>query len=344
MITMLIRRYTHEHYCTIFNPRTGFFARIEEPGHNEPFWSQHGPELLDISITNWCDKYCETCYRCSDESGEHMSLADYKIVMGQAKAMHAAQVALGGGNPNQHPDFVEILRLTRERFGIVPSYTTNGRGLTEDILDASLQYCGAVAVSAHPPFDDMIRGLDLLERHEIRTNIHFVLDCESIDTAIAWLENPPDFLNGLNAIVFLNYKPIGRSTSPDLLLKMSDRVEFFFEIATSKKQRFKIGFDSCAVSGLARFTDADARFYDACEAARFSMFVSEEMKMYPCSFMENISEGARINDSNMLSMWNDNEEFVRIRSILASERCPTCENHSACLGGCPILDEINLCA
>jgi MoaA/NifB/PqqE/SkfB family radical SAM enzyme len=56
--------------------------------------------------------------------------------------MHAFQVALGGGNPNQHPDFIEILRLTREDYGIVPNYTTNGRGLSDTVLEATRRYCG----------------------------------------------------------------------------------------------------------------------------------------------------------------------------------------------------------
>jgi molybdenum cofactor biosynthesis enzyme MoaA len=25
--------------------------------------SHHGPELIDISITNWCDKGCSFCYK-----------------------------------------------------------------------------------------------------------------------------------------------------------------------------------------------------------------------------------------------------------------------------------------
>ena len=61
MATLHCQRYPAEHYLTLFNPDTGFFIRAEEPGHDEPFWSAHGPEMLDISITNWCDRECELC-------------------------------------------------------------------------------------------------------------------------------------------------------------------------------------------------------------------------------------------------------------------------------------------
>ena len=57
-----------------------------------------------------------------------MSIDDICTIVEQAKNAGVLQIALGGGNPNQHPQFVEILRLIREA-GIVPSYTSNGEGL-----------------------------------------------------------------------------------------------------------------------------------------------------------------------------------------------------------------------
>ncbi len=188
----IVRHFRDQNYSTFFNQKTGAFARVEDYGYKEPFWSWHGPELLDISITNWCDRECPICYRKSSPNGNHMSLSDYEVVMQQASQMSVFQVALGGGNPNQHPDFCEILRRTREKYGIVPSYTTNGRGLTDKILKASRKYCGAVAVSAYPPYEKMSYAIKMLNRYGIKTNIHFVLDAMSIKTAIGWLENPPE--------------------------------------------------------------------------------------------------------------------------------------------------------
>jgi radical SAM protein with 4Fe4S-binding SPASM domain len=76
----------------------------------------------------------------------HISLSDYEEIIRQAQSLHVFQVALGGGNPNQHPQFPEILRLTREKYGIVPNYTTNVRGRTPLVIEATAKYCGAVAV------------------------------------------------------------------------------------------------------------------------------------------------------------------------------------------------------
>ena len=73
-------RYKKLGYTSSFNPGTGFFARIPDKGEEDPFWSPHGPELMDISITNWCDQQCSFCYRSSNKHGKHMALAvDVKI-------------------------------------------------------------------------------------------------------------------------------------------------------------------------------------------------------------------------------------------------------------------------
>ncbi|OUL23048.1 radical SAM/SPASM domain-containing protein [Nostoc sp. RF31YmG] len=341
---LVIKHFKEQHYSTFFNPNTGFFARIEEPEHDEPFWSWHGPELLDISITNWCDKGCALCYRKSDESGHHMSVEDYEEVIRQAQQMHVFQVALGGGNPNQHPNFCEILCLTREKYGIVPNYTTNGRGLTGDVLEATKKYCGAVAVSAYSPYKETQEAIDVLLSYGIKTNIHFILSSESINTAIDWFEKPPSFLNKINALIFLNYKPVGRYYSHKLLLKNSNRVKEFFQLATEKKHSFKIGFDTCTVTGIARFTKTPDICYEGCDAGRFSMFVSEDMKMYPCSFMVEAGyEGVPIVESNMKDFWQNGEPFQRIRNQLGSGGCVGCQKASLCLGGCPLFPEINLC-
>lgn len=340
-----IKRYKEQHYSTFFNPNTGFFARVEDPGHEEPFWSWHGPELLDISITGWCDKGCSLCYRKSDESGHHMSIEDYEVIMRQAQQLHVMQVALGGGNPNQHPDFCEIIRLTREKYGIVPNYTTNGRGLTDEVLKATKEFCGAVAVSAYHPYKETQEAIDALASWEIKTNIHFILSSQSVHTAIGWLENPPDFLHKINALIFLNYKPVGRYSSQKLLLKNSNKTESFFRLATNNKHGFKIGFDTCTVTGIARYTDTPHISYEGCDAGRFSMFVSEDMKMYPCSFMVEAGyEGVPlVDDIGMRDFWLNGEPSKKIRNKLSSGGCSGCKTASLCLGGCPLFPEINLC-
>jgi len=331
-----------QHYSTLFNSKTGFFLRKEDPGFPSPFWSECGPELLDISITRWCDRRCPRCYRASDTAGKHMSIQDYRYLLDQVKKMPVNQIALGGGNPNQHPDFCKILQVTRHEYGIIPSYTSNGRGLTQEVLDSSKKYCGAVAISAYPPYEDLTNAIQKLTSIGIKTNIHFVLDKESVLTAIRWLKDPPAFLSKVNAIIFLNYKPLGRLEKSVGILKESNQlIPFFNEI--QKNHPFKIGFDSCCVSGLATFTDTSPLFFDGCDAGRFSMFISEDLKAYPCSFMVHRNRGYDLKKHQVIDVWRESTEFKKIRDRSLNEKCKNCQKKEICLGGCPNWNSINLC-
>lgn len=272
-----------------------------------------------------------------------MALSDYKRVIDQAAEMGTFQVALGGGNPNQHPDFVEILEYTAGK-GVVPNYTTNGRGLTKAILDATRQHCGAVAVSAYPPYNETAETIRLLSKEGTKVNVHFILDSESIDLAIEWLRAPPEFLKGINAIIFLNYKPSGRKVFEAKMLRHSERLDEFFELATSDERKLKVGFDACCVSGVFARTQANSSMVDACDAGRFSMYVSEDLSVHPCSFQSGLAKGDRLEDENsLLDIWTRSENMASFRNYFASDRCGGCSLRSSCMNGCPIFDELVVC-
>ncbi len=328
-------------YSTFFNTKTGAFARIEHNGHSEPLAAPF-PELLDISITNWCDRSCSFCYRNSSPQGLHMALADYKELLLEAKKYGVYQVALGGGNPNQHPDFVEMLRFTREECEIVPSYTTNGRGVSEDILAASARYCGAVAISAYAPYSQLEVDIKKFLAAKIKTNLHFILSSDSIETAIEWLEQPPRFLDGINAIVFLNYKPINSEATHSLLTN-NERLPHFLEL-TRMQRSFKVGFDSCMVSGLGELYQDSKNVIEGCDAARFSMYIDENLRAYPCSFLSARSNGESISEFNgLLGVWSNSNLFEEFREHFLSSKCNGCDWKVVCGNGCPVFPEINLC-
>ena len=329
-------RYIHDEngYKAIFDEKSGYTIRYESP-NNGLAWKKSGPELLDVSITNYCEKGCDFCYRESGVDGDFMSLDLFDEIMKQAQKAKVFQVALGGGNPNQHPQFIEFLKTAKE-YGIVPTYTTNGQGMNKDIYRASSMYCGAIAVSWYEPYDEAIEVINNCWEYKITTNIHFVLDEDKISEARKLLNH--EILNKVNALIFLNYKPLGIKKRN--VLKRSRDIDEFFQEAF-KTKRCKIGFDSCMISHLAQNRD---RFIgesvDYCEAGRYSAFISEHGKMYPCSFMcGDKKKGSSIIESSLKDIWT-NEEFVRIRIALNTKKgkCERCSEYSICHGGCPIFD------
>lgn len=336
---LIVIRHESQHYRTIFNRHTGFFVRKEDDSHPEPFWAEDGPELLDIAITNYCEHGCSFCYRKSNKSGKHVSLEDLQSVVKQANELGVLQIALGGGNPNQHPLFVEILKMIRES-GIVPSYTSNGEGLTDDILQATKQYCGAMALSLYQPYDRYEGLTEKIKSFGIKLNLHVILKKDTIELLTSWLKEPPTWFSNINALIVLNYKPVASSSS---LMVTDKRLLKDFYSAVSECQHTKIGFDSCCVPGIVTWMNVNPALIESCEAARFSAFISEELKMYPCSFMANTDSCGDLHQSSMLEIWQANGSFVEHRNKIKNNTCGGCKNHHLCNGGCAFMSEINQC-
>ena len=92
MSNFIIRRYGASNYFVCFNPENGQMLRCSM-SDEEPFWNQRGPELLDISITNYCERGCNFCYRKTSSEGIFMSLEQYTDIVAQAKTAGILQIA-----------------------------------------------------------------------------------------------------------------------------------------------------------------------------------------------------------------------------------------------------------
>lgn len=343
----VLKRYKESSYIILFDKENGTFIR-EGTNHKDPFWNEIGPELLDISITNYCERDCAFCYRASHKNGIFISIEDYEYIIKQASEIGTLQVALGGGNPNQHPKFIDILKITR-KYGIVPSYTTNGQAMTPEIYKATKKYCGAIAVSWYPPFVDAIDVINQCKTYGIKVNIHVMLNSETITDAFELMDNHMDLLKDVNAIIFLNYKPIHSSQS--ILLRNSTLIYQLID-RILKNELCKVGFDSCMISFLAPFSkEFWIETVEHCEAGRFSAFVSEDLKLYPCSFLKDTEfTGIDLKEVSLSNGWINGEQFKELRERMVVpgkqrnpiNKCCNCDEYELCHGGCQMFD-INAC-
>ena len=106
---------------------------------------------------------------------------------------------------------------------------------------------------------------------------------------------------------------------------------------------WKIGFDSCTVPALIyQPGNIDLNSIDTCEGARWSAYISSDMKMMPCSFDNQRQKWAvDLRKFSISEAWKS-RQFDNFRNRLR-DACPGCSRQSICLGGCPICPEIVLC-
>ena len=177
----------------------------------------------------------------------------------------------------------------------------------------------------------------------VKTNIHYVLHSDSIDEAIQRLKEKT-FPEGINAVVFLLHKPIGLGTAEKMVDFRNEKFWELIKYVSEEKTGYKVGFDSCTVPALVNHLgNIELSSLDTCEGARWSAYISADMKMMPCSFDNQEQRWAvDLNRYTIKEAW-ESSKFNEFRNYFRTS-CPECKQREACMGGCPIVPEIVLCA
>lgn len=340
-------------YKYFFNYKTGetvrsdYFTENYEPTATDVF-AANFPHMVDVGImghcmhgkSGLCLKSGVQCYQNGLEiSKPNMSLKDFVGIVEQCKDL-TNQFALGGrGDPNEHEDFETILRICREN-RIVPNYTTSGFNLTDKQIEISKKYCGAVAVSWYRG-EYTLSAIRRLVDAGVKTNIHYVLNSDTLNEAIDLFEKNA-FPQGVNAVIFLTHKPVGLGQHEKCLKYNDPRVHHIFKLIQQGRRRFKVGLDGCLVVGLINSgLKFDMRYLDTCGAARFTCYIDAEMLMHPCSFDSDNQFAVDLKRHTMIEAWNSSK-FQKFRKILLTG-CKGCDKSSFCYGGCVMHKSIVLC-
>jgi radical SAM protein with 4Fe4S-binding SPASM domain len=330
----------------VFLPSTGLYIRsgILKNGKDtgvDPFM-RNFPTLIDVGIMGHCrnSHLCTVgCYQ-GNKQKPNMKLEDFKWIVDQSKGKVFENSVGGAGDPNHHEHFKEIVQYSREN-GIVPNYTTSGIELTDEHVQITKEYCGAVAVSWYK-MDYTYQAIDKFLKAGCRTNIHYVLGNDSIDEAIELLENK-GFPQGINAVIFLMYKPVGLVKKNNVLKADDPRVAKFFSLIDGIEYPHKIGLDACGVPAMLNYTKKlSITNATPCDGGSFSMYITPDMIALPCSFDNQAQKFPHdLKGSSIQEAW-DSDAFNRFRNWHRFS-CPDCSNQNDCRGGCPLVPEITLC-
>lgn len=202
----------HNYRAVYFNGKT---VRIAiDP--SKPITELKYPEFLDVKITEKCEGKCPYCYMDSNPEDAHAKNIIKKIESyfgGLTSNQLPFQVAIGGGEPTTHPDFIESLKVFYG-MGITPNYTTNGMfihaGGSCDIIKATKKYCGGVAVSCHDHLDLYWRkAAREFSRAGVRLNFHIIIS--DGNSSVRFREIYDDWKDIVEYFVLLPYGAQGRA-------------------------------------------------------------------------------------------------------------------------------------
>ena len=79
------------------------------------------PESMDYKITNKCDKGCAFCHEDSRPDGQQGDIMHDKFI---ETLNPYTELAIGGGNPLEHPDLIKFLRKCK-KLRLIPNMTVN---------------------------------------------------------------------------------------------------------------------------------------------------------------------------------------------------------------------------
>ena len=127
------------------------------------------PESMDVKITNKCDMGCPMCHENSVVDGKHGDILSPKFL---DTLRPFTEIAIGGGNPLEHPDLLKFLAKLRDK-RIIANMTVNQVHFENNFdyikLLCDMGYLKAVSVSVTSITEEFISKVKILNNVVIHT-------------------------------------------------------------------------------------------------------------------------------------------------------------------------------
>lgn len=257
------------------------------------------PESIDLCITHQCDMGCPMCYVDAKHDGAH---GDLSLPLLDTLQPYT-ELAIGGGNPLQHPDLIEFLFRMREK-RVICNMTVNwehfywNHNLLKRLTEERLIYGLGISVPCElPDYDFMNEFKDFPN-----AVIHTIAGVTPYDTYRALMDRD------LNLLI-LGYKLKGRGV--EYYEDMDNRVVPCFEQLAENLMSFRHHFRGVAFDNLAvrqfdlkhRLLPDEVKNFYMGDDGEFTMYIDLVDKMYAKS---SACHGLHvINDDNVAALFQN---------------------------------------
>lgn len=268
-------------------PLDGALLRFDRVSGENQLWSgpemahlrQRAPRVLQVSVTNVCNKACDFCYRPADAQ----SAWTFDGLLGLARFADrwgVLELALGGGEPTLLPRFGELVRAVWEQTGLAVNFTTNGARVTRELLAQIRGRVGQIQLSVYDD-GDALQTIDVLTGSGVRFGLNYLVTPARLRTLEADLY--AFVQRGVSDVLLLSYK------GTDGALHLSAAEAERFDVGVARAHRvlggaLELRVDVCWGPRLSHtprlFEDGD------CGAGDLFLSITSDRRVLACSFAE----------------------------------------------------------
>lgn len=327
----------------------------------------YAPFVIVWNFTNMCNLKCRHCYQnASGSLPNELSFEEKLRVIEQLDRMGVPLIALSGGEPTLHPDFLPIVEEGTKR-GIFMAVATNGtpfasESFTRRALKAGLKYVEVSLDSTDPKVHDEFRGVKGAWELTVKGIKNLVKMGASVGIATTLTKLNKDNIHdmvkfgeelGVRRVIFFNFIPTGRGKENLRLdLTPAEREEalkkIYFESVNSRVQVVSTAPQLARVSWQmshggdvlpthfaipkSQSLKSLAEFVGGCGAGRIYAAIQPDGKVAPCVFMPIIVGDLRKEPFDKI--WLENKVMRELRNKdLLKFPCGECPYRYIC-GGC----------
>ncbi len=311
------------------------------------------PEIGFLEVTRRCHTRCRLCYVDSGEDrADTLTKNEIFKTIDQMAGMGIQFIALSGGDPLAREDFVDIMEYIREEHDIIPGLSTSLLALREEDAQRMKEIDAVVQVSldgsspeindwnrGEGSFEKTMRGLELLQRHEIPFRFAYVIskhNVEDVENMISLAINA-----GAKEVAFGKVREAGRARHldteavPDVTEMTSAYHRLYRNHVLTRETGLKIRckHNQPLLTGLQERAGCLP-----CGAGRRFVQVSYNGDIVPCSLLSGEKQFrlGNVRTDAVSDIWAGSPvyEFFRRTTVEDIDVCRDCSVKYLCGGGC----------